>query len=529
MEIHPHFPIIRSIFTQTSRIPFIMKQNTTNKKSQTYSITNRLFFLKTYRRFFLLGIISEIIYLLYLLHNFPLTHYFQSGKSDMGSMSGYSHAGFLTYVMVFSLLFVIFGLAWLEAFRFQDRATLWIILGFGIIFASTTIFVYPITALDLFFYIARSLVMVQYHANPMITPPSLFAKDPIIQLAGTVINWPSPYGPLTQLIQAIPLLIAGRNVFVSALLFKFMYSTLLMIQAWLVYKILSQIAPKFALPGVLALVWNPFVLLEYSANSHNDIVMTFLIVLAIFALTKKRHVWAMTFITASALIKFSSLPLVPLFFVYSFRQQSTKKMRTAYIIKVIVVFSSLIIDSFALFWAGPQTLQRFFDQVQEQLYSFNVFLYGFSSGHLSLDQSKLIGWALFGICFLHALWLSSRDFLSLLKGCFLTMFALLAFGSTFVQPWYFIWPFVLAILIPRIRVSLAAFLFVYGATLGELVHAYILPWAGSRYVDIIILASNIVYFAIFLPPILLLLAYHFKQIFSSLPSYSQKDFDPPSP
>jgi hypothetical protein len=121
MEIHPHFPIIRSIFTQTSRIPLIMKQNTTNKKSQTYSITNRLFFLKTYRRFFLLGIISEIIYLLYLLHNFPLTHYFQSGKSDMGSMSGYSHAGFLTYVMVFSLLFVIFGLAWLEAFRFQDR------------------------------------------------------------------------------------------------------------------------------------------------------------------------------------------------------------------------------------------------------------------------------------------------------------------------------------------------------------------------------------------------------------------------
>jgi hypothetical protein len=506
-----------------------IKHNNINSKNGLFSLKNVIYLLKTYRHFFLFGIISELIYLLYLLHNFPLTHYFQSGKSDMGSMSGYTHAGFLTFVIVFSSLFVMFGLAWWEAFRVQDRAALWIILSFGVIFASTTIFVYPITALDLFFYVARSLVMVQYHANPMVTPPSQFAKDPLIQLAGSVINWPSPYGPLTQLIQAIPLLIAGRNVFAAALLFKLMYSTMLMIQAWLVYKILSQIAPKFALPGVLALVWNPFVLLEYCANSHNDIVMTFFIVLAIFALVKKRHVWAMTLITASTLIKFASLPLVLLFFIYSFKQQLTKKMRTVYIIKVIVVFSSLIIDSFALFWAGPQTLQRFFDQIQEQLYSFSVFLYGFSLGHLSLDQGKLIGWALFGICFLRALWLSSRDFLSLLKGCFLTMFALLAFGSTFVQPWYFIWPFVLAILIPRIRVSLAAFLFVYGATLGELVHAYILPWAGSQYMNIIVLASNIVYLAIFLPPVLLLLSYHFKQIFSPLSPYSRKDFDPPSP
>jgi alpha-1,6-mannosyltransferase len=528
MEKNPHFSTIRYIFTPTLEKPVSIAHDTTNKENAPAYLTKLATLLRSHIWFFLFGTISELIYLFYLLRNFPLTHYFQSAKSDMGSMSGYTHAGFLTFVIVFSFLFVMFGLAWWEAHKYQDRATLWIILSFGAIFALTTIFVYPITALDLFFYVARGLVMVQYHANPMITPPALFPHDPLMKLAGTVINLPSAYGPLTQLIQAVPLLIAGRNVFASVLLFKLMFSAMLILEAFFVYKILSHIAPKFALPGALALAWNPFALLEYSANSHNDIVMTFFIVLAVFAPVEKRHAWAMTFITASALIKFASLPLIPLFFIYSFRQQPTAKARTTYTIKAIVVFFSFMIDGFALFWAGPQTLQRFFDQIQERLYSFNVFLYGFSSGSISLDQSKLIGWAIFGLCFLYALWLSSRDFSSMLKGCFLTMFALLAFGTTFVQPWYFIWPFVFAILIPCIPVSLAAFLFLYGATLTELVHAYIFPWAGSHLQNIIVIASNASYLTIFLPPVLFLLAYRFRQI-SSQPPSSQKDFDPLSP
>lgn len=478
-------------------------------------LTKVAIFLQSYRWLLLLGITSELIYFFYLLQAFPVTRYFQT-LTDMGTISKYSQTAFFTFIIAFSFLFVMFGLAWWEAFRFQNRTTLWIILGFGCIFASTTIFVYPINAEDLFFYIVRSLVLVQHHANPMITAPSQFPHDPLMKLAGTVIQLPSPYGPLALFIQALPLLVAGRNILASLLILKFMFSSLLMITAFIIYKTLSKTAPRFALPATLALAWNPFALLEYSANSHNDIVMAFLVVLAVFALVKERHLWAMTLITASALIKFASLVLIPFFFIYSFRQQPTMKTRLSYIAKALILFLSVIIDCYALFWAGPQTLQRAISEIQGYLYSFSILLVDFFPTHLSYDQGKLIGRILFGICFLYSLWLSSRDFSSFLKGCFLTMFTLLAFGSTFVQPWYCIWPFLFAILIPRISVSLACFLFLYSASLAELVHAFIFAWAGSQYLTIFVISNSVTYLTIFLPPMLFLLASRFKPLLPML-------------
>jgi hypothetical protein len=246
--------------------------------------------------------------------------------------------------------------------------------------------------------------------------------------------------------------------------------------------------------------------------------MMLFVVLAVFALVKEHHFWAITFITASSLIKFASLPLIPLFFLYSIVHQPTQKKRTQYVLKALIIFFSLMIDSFALFWAGPQTLQRLLNVAQGYLYSFSIFLVNISSPSLSYNQARQIGWVLFGVCFLYALWLSSRDFSQMLKGCFITMFTLLAFGATYVQPWYLIWSFALAILIPQTKVSLAAFLLVYGATLAELAHAYIFPWSGSQYRHIFVITNSIVYLMIFLPPLLLLTACLFKPIFLQVSS-----------
>ncbi len=495
--------------------PRAIKHFTMTRADWRGSLTKLVAFLQPYKWLLLLGTTTELIYFLYLFKSFPIINYFHT-LEDIGTISKYSQTAFFTFILSFSLLFVMFGLAWWEAFRFQDRTTLWIILGFGCIFASTTIFVYPINAEDLFFYVVRSLVLTQYHANPMVIPPSQFPHDPLMKLAGTVMQLPSPYGPLALLIQALPLVIVGRNVLASLLILKFLFSAILMLTAFIIYKILLKIAPRFALPATLALAWNPFALLEYSANSHNDIVMVFLIILAVFALVKERHLWAMTLITASVLIKFASLVLIPLFFIYSLRQQSTMKARLSYMAKSLILFLSVIIDSYALFWAGPQTLQRAISEIQGYLYSFSILLVDLFPTHLSYDQGKLIGRILFGICFLYALWLSSKDFSGFLKGCFLTMFTLLAFGSTFVQPWYCIWPFVFAILIPRLSISLACFLFLYGACLAELVHAFIFAWAGSQYLNIFVISNSVVYLIIFLLPTLFLLASRFKPILPSM-------------
>ncbi|HEY4036970.1 MAG TPA: hypothetical protein VGL94_23680 [Ktedonobacteraceae bacterium] len=451
--------------------------------------------------------------------------------TDIGAITEHTHVGFFKFLLAFTVLFILFGFAWWEVRRLQDRTILWIILCFSTIFVLTTIFVYPITAIDIFVYITHGLVLVQYHANPMITPPSVFAHDPLMKLAGGFITAPSPYGPLDLLIQALPIAVAGRNIFLSLLLLKCMFSAILIIQAFFIHKILSHIAPKFALPAILALAWNPFTILEYSANGHNDIAMTLFIILAIFALVKEHHIWALTLITASALIKFSSLPLLPLFFIYSFTHHPTHKKRMLYAIKSTIALLGLILAIFGPFWAGPQTLGYLRTITQTQLYSFSMFLQDFSSGRISFNQATAIGWNLFGACFLYASWLASKDLSQMLKGCLLTMFALLAFSATYIQVWYLIWPFVLAILIPQTEVSLAAIFLLYAGTLVELIHAYIFPWGTFGIPSAFAIVNSTAYLIIFFPPVLFLLVYRFRYILSQSPNYSykEKNLDPLSP
>ena len=506
---------------------------TINSENILAYLTKLIVWLRSHLWLLLLGIISELVYFFYLLKDFPIKHYFLE-ITDLGFITNYSHLGFLKFVIAFSFLFVLFGFAWWDVHKFQDRATLWIILGFSGVFTLTTIFVYPITAIDVFNYIGYSLMMLQYHANPMTALPSQYiTTDPVMNLVSQpFIHEPSPYGPLAQLIQALPIVIAGRNVLAALLLLKIMSSAILIAGAFFIYKILTHIAPRFALPGTLALAWNPFALLIFSANGHNDITMMLLIILAIFALTKEHHVWALTLILASALIKFASLPLLPLFFIYGFMQQPTRTKKILYTLGSTIASLSLLVATFAPFWAGAQTFKRFLNETQDQqLYSFSMFLHDFSSGRIPLDQANQIGLALFAICFTYAFHLSSRDLLHMLKGSAITMFALLAFMASYVQAWYLIWPFMLAILIPQTELSLAAIFTLYAATLVELIHAYVFPWGTFSNLFARSIVNSIAYLIIFFPPILFLCISLFRQVFSQppSPSYKSKKLDPLSP
>jgi hypothetical protein len=248
--------------------------------------------------------------------------------------------------------------------------------------------------------------------------------------------------------------------------------------------------------------------------------MMLFVVLAIFALLKERPVLAFTLLTASALIKFSTLVLMPLFFFYSFSHQPTLQKRLLYTIDAGIISLSLIINCFAPFWAGPQTFQRSFQQIRQHYHSFSLFLRDFSSSGIPLHQAELIGWALFGVCCLYALRLCSRDFSSLLKSCLIAMFALLALSADYVQPWYLIWPFMLAILIPQTEISLAAFLLAYASILAGLIRQYIDPWEAALHLKTAAIVDSFVYLAFFLLPILFLIVYRFKHIFlAKLPLY----------
>jgi hypothetical protein len=88
----------------------------------------------------------------------------------------------------------------------------------------------------------------------------------------------------------------------------------------LVYASLHQIRPAWALPGTVFFAWNPLVLFESVGNAHNDIVMVFFFMLAVWAylhFVEQPSIWTALVFTlgfaASILVKFVTILVLPFF------------------------------------------------------------------------------------------------------------------------------------------------------------------------------------------------------------------------
>jgi hypothetical protein len=410
-------------------------------------------------------------------------------------------------------------LAWWEARHWNDRATLGLIFGFGALFALTMTFVYPVTAIDLFVYVANSLALVHYHANPMITAPASVANDPVIMLAGGWASYPAPYGPLGLVINALPTLLVGRNLLANLLLLKLMFSAILLAEAFLVYKILLKYAPKYALASALFLAWNPYALFEYCANGHNDLAMMLFVLLAVLALVQNRKELAFVFVVASTLVKFATLPLLPLFFLYSVVHQPTNQKRLLYVAVVTLFSLALISALYWPFWQGWKTFERLGFQNSLYMSSFSTMLTDLSSGQVARDQAKWLGQIWFGIIYAYALFLATQSKVRLLQGCFLASFSFLAFGVTNFEIWYAIWPVIFAVLLPAVTTQLSMLLFLYSTSLSVLLYGYLWVWLGVTD-SALALINDVAYLMVFGPAFLLLGGFTLQRWFSGKPRHA---------
>jgi hypothetical protein len=463
-------------------------------------------FFISHLKLIILGVVIECFYLFYLLHSFPLLPRYQS-LTDMGLISNYSHASFITFLLVFSLLFVLLILAQRHTNRYQDKATLYLVIGFGVLFSSTALFVYPINAIDIFGYIAESRVLILYHANPMTIAPAHYTQDAFIQSLGRFVALPTPYGSLGVLIESIPTIFAGSHLLVNVLLVKGLSALFLLGSSYLIYRIVIQFKPEMALSCALVFAWNPYTQLEYVVNGHNDIIMIFFMLLAILASVNNRHGAAFVLMLLSALVKYAVLPIIPILIFYTIFNINDLTARLKYILFVCLATLIILAVFIFPFWRGVQTFASIFTTAQGSLYSFSMFLNDFSSLRIATSQSKIIGLVIFGSVYLIALLFVSRNWISLLMGCFLTLFAFLAFAVTYVQPWYIIWISTLALLLPHKYMQRLALVLAYGATMIELVHPYIWSWGVFRNPSGYAITNSMAYLILFAPSLCLFTGY----------------------
>lgn len=277
----------------------------------------------------LIAILSGGIYLAFTLPFLLSKYYAIIPPLDYTKLTHYSPLGFILYILGVLGLFGLYLLALrLFAADGEDNAQgriakVCMILLCGGLFALILIFSYPQTAIDLFVYAIRTRGWTRYGLLPFsVSPDALPASDPWLGLAGEWMDAASPYGPVWEWFSLAAYHIAGGEYFNHLLVLKIIAALAYLGCAWLVYRILLAMRPRWAVAGCAFFAWNPLMLLESVQNAHNDILMIFFLLVAVWAfmqLTKeveKRALFSLLFIVAfalSILVKFSTLIVLPFF------------------------------------------------------------------------------------------------------------------------------------------------------------------------------------------------------------------------
>lgn len=340
----------KSLISDPSLAPTSKPAGTRTKKTATETTAGRSII-----RLVVIGLITQIIYVTYIVA-FPLISNTQAGgpAADLEILMRdyrwfapiYTAGIFILYYLFWRAMQMVSGNSfWIAGIHARDRGTFsaapahrpptsgvsdhtlkLLVLGFGLLFSFTLVWLYPITANDLFRYVLRGRIWAIYGESPMLTPPNAFPDDPYIAFAGEFGDWVSGYGPLWEILVQAPLRLGAVDMAPGAVSLKLMVMIFYLICAVLIgWFIIPEKSSSLAAMTFFA--WNPLILMQGPGNGHNDMVFMALMVLGI-VLWQRNWWWAAAVaLSLSVLAKASALLIIPLFGVVLLRRESTWRRR----------------------------------------------------------------------------------------------------------------------------------------------------------------------------------------------------------
>jgi hypothetical protein len=288
-------------------------------------------------RLTLIGLAMQAIYILYIVA-FPLIPNTQKGgpAADLEILMRDQRWFAPIYTIGILLLFYLLWKAWQVAQSLSrpiHNRVKFLILAFGLLFGFTLVWLYPITANDLFRYVLRGRIWAVHGASPMLSPPNAFPDDPYLAFAGEFGGWVSGYGPLWEILVQIPLRLGATDMIPGAISLKLLvllsYLACGILIGWFaIHKGDAERGPGYAsVPALIFFAWNPLILLQAPGNGHNDMVLMAFVVLGIVLWQRKRWWWAAVALTLAALVKISAVLMIPLFGVLLLRSEPTWRGR----------------------------------------------------------------------------------------------------------------------------------------------------------------------------------------------------------
>lgn len=407
-----------------------------------------------------LGLISAAAYAA-ITCLFPLT--LASGATRAYDLEQFSRgrewaAG--VYVAGLLAVFACFAAAFFVVDRV--RRPLPLILGFGFLFALILIWLYPVTAIDAFYYVLQGREEVLHGLNPLAVPAAQVPLDPLLPLIGEWKNMPSPYGPLWGMISATVVRLGFGGAVDGVLAFKLLalatFAACLLLLLWGVGRNAK---------AILLFAWNPLVLLQGPAHAHNDLLMIAVAALAL-ALWVKRRWWAAAiFVLAlAASIKAPALLLAPPLLVAILRTEHSWRRRVWIACASAGIGAATMLLAYLPYWPITDSLAGLIQAFATGRTYTLLSLLRLGLGRLNVPPPydalgpRLLGLLVFHACYLVLLWRVWRGRMGLYTAGFWTFFLYLLTSTSF-RIWYPLWvipPAVLAhtelrdsILLARLR------------------------------------------------------------------------------
>ena len=440
---------------------------------------------RTKPRWTALGLAGSAVYMSFgVLSLLPRSPIVPPYPADIERLSPYSliarffHGSPSVLVVAFVILltsaFALFALALREAKKQPQRALLpaaWAV-GFAILLVPTP----PIASQDIYSYAAYGRMAAFYYENPYLSGPSKVAQDSTANFVGRMWwDMPSVYGPVMQGIAwACARVLGGLGILIIGL--KAVAAFFFALSLWLLIRCAQKLS-RAATVAVVAVGWNPLVLIHIVGGGHNDILVAAALLGGLLLFLEGHRLLAGVVVTLGSLVKVTAL--VPLFLymllVWRKREDIGGWQRVAWLVSLS---SATVVAAYAPFWKGLDTL-RALVRVSGLQTSISAPYVSAQVVHLGLES---LGVRLFGVSGWVAIF---RVALGVVFGLYVLLLcrrlgrseellpevwgkALLAFCFTtaYLLPWYLVWPMLVLALVSEgqtFRLAMAA-AFVYSFT-----------------------------------------------------------------
>ena len=245
----------------------------------------------------------------------------------------------------------------------------------------------------------------------------------------------------------------------------------------------AQIRPGAAAPAGVLVGWNPLLQFETAGNAHNDVVMVFFALAALYAVARRWWLAVFPLLALSIASKHVLVVLGPVLLVWLLRRSDLPRSRIALSLALGALVGAAV---YAPFFAGMATLNGFRQEADRVTSSPGALIDTLLWARLDMDpiESRQTVTMVLGSLYLilYAVLLvrvrRNADVIALVRTGFWVVFLLLLIAKWWFWPWYLLWLVPLGALLPESRPALIAAVFSATAMLMYVPYNWLLETGG---------------------------------------------------